>query len=318
MVKIVVLDGYTLNPGDISWQPLEAIGECIIYDRTFPSEIVSRANAAPILLTNKAPLNREILAQLTGVKYVGITATGINTVDVVAAREHGIVVTNVPAYSTSSVAQTAFALLLELTQHTGHLADLVRGGEWCRSPDSSFWDRSLVELDGLTLGVVGFGNIGRAVARIALAFGMKVVATGNTKPANLPDGVSWTDLDTLLQKSDVVSLHCPLTEKTRGLISADHLKMMKKTAFLINTSRGPLVDESALAEALNKGRLAGAGLDVLSVEPPPASNPLLTAKNCLVTPHIGWATRTARQRLLLAVVENIRAFLQGQPKNVVN
>ncbi len=317
-MHIVVLDGHTLNPGDLSWDELQALAPCDIYARTTPAQLQARAKYADLLITNKAPLRREQIVELPKLKYIGVTATGYNIVDVAAAGERGMVVTNVPTYGTRSVAQMTFALLLELTQHVGHHSRRVAEGAWSGSVDWCFWERPLIELEGLTLGLVGFGRIGRAVAELALAFGMKVQVVTRTPPAALLPGVRSSSLDELLRTSDVVSLHCPLTPATEKLVNAERLALMKPTAFLLNTSRGPLIDEVALAEALNGGRLAGAGLDVLSVEPPPASNPLLAAKNCLVTPHLAWATRAARSRLMQVAVENVRAFLAGRPVNVVN
>lgn len=317
-MSIVVLDGYTLNPGDLSWDDLRALGECEIYERTPPELVVERARQAEILLTNKALVDRAALAALPKLRFIAVLATGYNVVDVAAARERGIAVSNVPAYGTSSVAQHTFALLLELTQHVGHHAAGVRDGRWVQSPDWCYWDYSLVELDGLTMGIVGFGRIGRAVAARARAFGMTVLAHTRTPPREAPGDVRFVDLKTLLRASDVVSLHCPLTEQTRNLVNVERLAWLKPTAFLLNTSRGPLIDESALADALNSGRLAGAALDVLAGEPPRADNPLLTARHCLITPHHAWATRAARRRLMNTVVENVRAFLNGQPQNIVN
>jgi len=316
-MKIVVLDGYTLNPGDLSRDELKSLGECEIYDRTPTNEVVKRAAEAEIVLTNKAIVSREHIQALPRLKYIGVLATGYNIVDVAAARERNIPVANVPTYGTRSVAQHTFALLLELTQHVGHHAQTVRDGRWTKSPDFCYWDYPLVELEGLTMGIVGFGRIGRAVADLALAFGMKVLVTSAT-PKQVPAGVQFADLETLLRQSDVVSLHCPLTPQTKSFVNRERLSLMKPTAFLLNTSRGPLIDEAALADVLNSERIAGAGLDVLSVEPPPAGNPLFQAKNCLITPHIAWATRSARSRLMQAAVANIRAFLAGKPQNVVN
>jgi glycerate dehydrogenase len=316
--KIVVLDGYTLNPGDLSWDELKSFGPCEVYERLADEEIVPRASDAAIVLTNKAVLTREHLNQLPKLKYIGVTATGYNIVDVAAARERGIVVTNVPAYGTRSVAQMTIALLLELALHVGHHAQTVRDGRWTRSPDFCYWDYPLIELDGLTMGIVGFGRIGRAVGDLASAFGMRVVAQSRTAPADAPPHVEFLDLEGLFRRSDVISLHCPLTAETKHLVNVERLSWMKPTAFLLNTSRGPLVDEAALAKALNSNRIAGAGLDVLAVEPPPADNPLLHAKNCLITPHIAWATRAARSRLMQVAVTNVRAFLQGKPQNVVS
>ncbi len=314
---IVVLDGHTLNPGDLSWAPLEALGACTVYPRTPRELIVERARDADIVLTNKTILDRDIIGQLPRLRYIGVIATGYNVVDVAAARERDIPVTNVPTYGTRAVAQMTFALLLELTQQVGHHARTVREGRWSASPDFSYWDSPLIELDGLTIGLIGFGRIGQAVAQLALAFGMRVVAYDPHARASVP-GVALVELPDLLAQSDVVSLHCPLTPDNTGLINAATLAIMKPTAFLINTARGPLVNEPELAAALNAGRLAGAGLDVLAVEPPPADHPLLSARNCLITPHIAWAASAARARLLAAVAANVRAFLDGQPVNVVN
>lgn len=317
-MRIVVLDGYTLNPGDLDWVPLEALGPCDIHPRTPPNQVVARAQGAEIVLTNKTILNRETLAQLPALRYIGVLATGYNVVDVAAAKERGIPVTNVPTYGTASVAQMVFAHLLNLTQHVADHAQSVRRGDWTRSEDFCYWRHPLVELAGLTIGIVGFGRIGRETAKIARAFGMKVIFHDVFPMTVPPEEGTAVDLDTLFRESDVVSLHCPLTDQNRGLVNAARLNLMKPTAFLINTSRGPLVDEPALAEALNTGRIAGAGLDVLCVEPPPADNPLLTAKHCFITPHIAWATRAARQRLLETAVANVRAFLDGRLQNVVN
>ncbi|SPE51804.1 Glycerate dehydrogenase [Verrucomicrobia bacterium] len=316
-MKIVVLDGFTLNPGDLDWNELRPLGPCEIHERTPASEVVSRARAADILVTNKAELNRETLQTLPALKYIGVTATGTNVVDLATARSRGIPVTNVPAYGTRSVAQTTMALLLELTQRIGHHAQTVRDGRWSQCPDWCYWDGPLIELDGLTLGIVGLGRIGRAVAALATAFGMKVIACTPT-PDSVPPSVRLVDLETLLRQSDVVSLHCPLTPQTMKLLDAQRLSWMRSGALLLNTSRGGLVDEPALADALNSGQLAGAGLDVLSVEPPPLQHPLLQAKNCIISPHLAWATRAARARLLHESVENIRAFLRGERRNVVN
>jgi len=321
-MKIVVIDGYTLNPGDLDWQALEALGEATVHERTPKELLLERASGAEILLTNKVVLGAEAIAQLPQLRYIGVTATGFNVVDIAAARRRGIAVTNVPAYSTSSVAQMVFALLLELTQHVGHHAARVREGGWTASPDFCFWEQPLVELDGLAMGLVGFGAIGRRVALLARAFGMTVLVhtahPDRYRGTPEGEGVCFIGLDELFSASDVVSLHCPLTEATQGLVDASRLALMKPSAYLLNTGRGPLVDEAALAAALDAGQLAGAGLDVLSAEPPPAANPLLQAKNCCITPHIAWATRAARQRLMTTAVANVRAFLAGSPQNVVN
>ncbi|MCW5551207.1 MAG: D-2-hydroxyacid dehydrogenase [Verrucomicrobiae bacterium] len=316
-MNIVVLDGFTLNPGDLSWDELKQLGTCAIYDRTPPSQVNPRASGADIVLTNKTIINRETLQALSELKYIGVLATGTNVVDLSAARERGIPVTNVPAYSTASVAQATFALLLELTHHPGHHAQAVRDGKWTACSDFCFWDFPLIELAGLTMGIVGFGQIGQAVAQIAHAFGMNVlVHTRSVKPA-LPF-VEFATVERLFRQSDVVSLHCPLTPQTKHFVNAERLAWMKPTAFLLNTSRGPLVDEAALAGALNRSQIAGAAMDVLSVEPPPRDNPLLQAKDCLITPHHAWASLAARVRLMRIAVDNIRAFLAGQPQNVVN
>ena len=317
-MKIVVLDSYTLNPGDLSWGGLEALGECAVYDRTAPQDMVDRAGEAEIILTNKTILSADIIGRLTKLRYIGVLATGYNVVDVEAAGERGIPVTNVPSYGTMSVAQMVFAHLLNLTQHVAHHAQTVRDGRWASCPDFCYWDMPLLELAGLTLGIVGFGRIGRAVAALARAFGMKVIVHDVIVPAEMPDGCRMVELEEAFREADVLSLHCPLTPRTQKLVNAERLALMKPTAFLINTSRGPLIDEPALAEALNAGRLAGAGLDVLSTEPPAADNPLLTAKSCYITPHIAWATRSARERLLNIAIDNVAAFIAGRPQNVVN
>ena len=318
-MKLVVLDGYTLNPGDLNWSPLLDLGDpAEIYERTDAHDTAARAAAAEVLLTNKVVLDRATLLKLPALRYVGILATGVNVVDLEAAREQGVVVTNVPAYSTASVVQLTLALLLELTQHVGHHASSVRQGHWARSKDFAYWDFPLVELDGRTLGLVGFGAIAQGVARVAQALGMRVLATRRTGGASPVPGVEMVDMDTLFRESDVLSVHCPLTPETKGLVNAARLATMKGSAYVLNTSRGPVVNEADLAEALNTGRIAGAGVDVLSTEPPSADNPLLNAKNCFVTPHIAWATKAARGRLLETVVANIRAFLDGRPQNVVS
>lgn len=316
-MNIVVLDAYTLNPGDLDWGELESLGSYRVYDRTAPAELMDRAAAAEILLTNKTVLNREHLAGLDHARYIGVLATGTDVVDLAAARERRIPVTNVPAYGTRSVAQATMALLLELTQRVGHHAQTVREGRWTRSPDWCYWDGPLIELDGLTMGIVGFGKIGRAVGELAAAFGMKILVHSPNRKSGT-SSASFVDLETLFRQSDVISLHCPLTPQTRGLVNAERLAWMKPGAFLLNTSRGLLIDEAALAQALNSGHIAGAGLDVLSAEPPAASNPLLSARNCIITPHQAWGSRAARLRLMRIAVENVRAFLAGKPQNVVN
>ena len=313
-MKIVVLDGYTNNPGDISWAPIEAVGSLTVHDRSAPDEIVPRVAGADVVLTNKAVVGREVIEALPDLKYIGVLATGYNCVDTAAARARGIPVCNVPEYSTPNVVQATFALLLELTNHVGHHAATVRAGRWSACPDFCYWDGDLVELAGLTLGIVGYGRIGQGVAAVGRAFGMKILAHRRS-PGGDPECV---DLETVLREGDVVSLHCPLTPDTKELIDARRIALMKPSAFLLNTARGALVNEADLAAALNAGRLAGAGLDVLTVEPPPASNPLLTARNCIITPHVAWATRNARRRLIEITAGNLRAFAAGTPRNVVN
>ena len=317
-MKIVVLDGYTLNPGDLSWGRLEALGDCCVYVRTAPEGVVERVGDAEIVLTNKTVLSGDMIRSLAGLKYIGVLATGYNVVDIEAASERGIPVTNVPTYGTASVAQMVFAHLLNLTQHVGHHGKTVRDGRWTASADFCYWDMPLLELAGLTMSIVGFGRIGRAVAELARAFGMEVIVHDVTVPAEMPEGCRVAELEEVFREADVLSLHCPLTPQTQKLVNAERLALMKPTAFLINTSRGPLIDEPALADALNEGRLAGAGLDVLSTEPPPADNPLLKAQNCYITPHIAWATRSARARLLNIAIDNVAAFIAGKPQNVVN
>ncbi|MBN2579514.1 MAG: D-2-hydroxyacid dehydrogenase [Pirellulales bacterium] len=324
-MQIVVLDGYALNPGDLSWAELERLGGVQIYVRTPPEEIVARSAGAEALLTNKTPLSRQTLAQLPALRYVGVLATGYDVVDLSAAGERGVVVTNVPRYATGSVAQMVFAHLLNLAWHAADHGRTVVAGRWSNCPDFCYWDWPLIDLNGLMLGLIGLGQIGQAVAKLGAAFGMKVLAYDPAYSLSLRerDGVraagpeSHVELDELQRESDVISLHCPLTPETDKLINAERLALLKPTAFLINTSRGGLIDEPALAEALNAGRLAGAGLDVLTEEPPPPDHPLLRARNCCITPHIAWASKRARQRLLDEAVENLRAFLAGAPRNVV-
>lgn len=316
-MKITILDGYGMNPGDMSWAPLEELGDLTVYDRTAPEQVLERAAASEALLTNKTVLTAETLRALPRLRYVGVLATGYNVVDINAARELGIVVTNIPAYSTDSVVQMVFAHLLAITNRVEHYTDENRRGRWSTNPDFCYWDTPLHELSGKTFGIVGLGNIGMAVSRVARAFGMKVKAYTSKRIEELPDGVSKAGLDELFETSDVVSLHCPLTESTRHLVNADRLAQMKPSAILINTGRGPLVDEKALAEALNSGRIHAAGLDVLSSEPPAADNPLLTARNCFITPHLGWATKEARERLLRIAADNLRGFIAGDIRNNV-
>ena len=318
-MKITILDGYTLNPGDQSWDGFHKLGDVQIFDRTMVDQVVERATGATVVLTNKTPLPDYVIRQLPDLKYIGVLATGYNVVDVDAAKQRGIVVCNIPTYGTASVAQFVFALLLELCHNVKLHADAVRAGEWSRSADWSFWTTPLMELSGKTMGIVGFGRIGRQVGRIADAMGMRVLACDTYQvDAPLHIGFRWGSLEEVLRESDVVSLHSPLFPETRGMINAGSLAMMKPSAILINTSRGPLVVDQDLADALNSDKLAGAGLDVLSIEPPLNNNPLLHAKNCLVTPHIAWATREARARLMDIAVENVSAFMAGTPRNVVS
>lgn len=317
-MKIVVLDGYGMNPGDLSWSEIEALGSLTVYPRTAPADVLARAAGADAVLTNKTVLDGATLRALPGLKYVGVLATGYNVVDIDTARELGIVVTNIPAYSTASVAQMVFAHLLAVTNRVEHFTADNHAGRWTACPDFCYWDESVTELAGKTFGIVGFGNIGSAVARIALAFGMRVLAFTSKAADALPEGVEKAaDMRELFSRSDVLSLHCPLTADTRRLVCADTLALMKPSAILINTGRGPLVDEAALAVALNAGKLRAAGVDVLSSEPPAADNPLLSARNCYITPHIAWASTEARRRLMAITASNLRAFLAGSPVNNV-
>ena len=318
MPQIVVLDGYTLNPGDLSWDGLRALGPCTVYDRTPLADIVARAGQAEIVLTNKTELSANVIEALAQLRYIGVLATGYNVVNIETAQRRRIIVTNVPAYSTASVAQMVYAHLLNLALHVGLHAQTVRTGKWSSHPDFCYWDTPLIELAGLTMGIVGFGRIGRATAQIATAFGMDVIAYDIDAPTDMPPRCRFVELDEVFRQSDVISLHCPLTSENKSLVNEQRLAMVKQGAFLINTSRGPLIDELALAQALDDGRIAGAGLDVLTSEPPEKDNPLLLAKNCFITPHISWATRAARQRLLKVAVGNVAAFLAGKPQNVVN
>jgi len=318
-MKITVLDGYTTNPGDLSWDEISRLGELTVYDRT-PRELTAERSAgSEILLTNKTVLNNELLRSLPRLRYVGVLATGYNVIDTDEARRLGITVTNIPAYSTGSVAQLTFALILELCFHVQRHSDSVMEGKWTGSVDFTFRNYPLTELAGKTIGIIGFGNIGRKVCEIAMAFGMKVLASSRSgKDAPECPGFELTDTDDLLSRSDIVSIHCPLTPQTAGMINMNRLRLMKKSAFLINTSRGPIIVEKDLADALNEGSIAGAGLDVMAEEPPRAGNPLLTARNCIITPHIAWATIESRKRLLDQAAGNIKAFLSGSPVNVVN
>lgn len=312
-MKIIVLDGYTANPGDLSWNQLEELGELTVYDRTAPNLIADRIGDAEAVFTNKTPLTAEVFVACPSIRYVGVLATGYNIVDVEAARERGIVVSNVPAYSTDSVVQLVFAFLLEICHHTGAHSDAVHAGAWGRSPDFCFWNYPLMELAGKTMGIIGYGGIGKAVGRVAEAFGMEVIASvsRNHEEGRVP-------LDTLLERSDVITLHCPLTPQTEGLICRGTIAKMKDGAILINTSRGPVVNEKDLADALISGKIYAAGIDVVSEEPIRNDNPLLTAPNCFITPHIGWAPLESRRRLLAITADNFKAFLRGKPVNVVN
>ena len=317
-MHIAVLDGYTLNPGDLSWSALEQLGTTTIHDRTPSDMILSRAADAELVLTNKTPLTAETIAGLPKLRYIGVLATGYNVVDTDAARSHGITVTNIPSYGTASVAQMTFALLLALCHRAEHHSARVCDGAWSGNADFCFWDTPLTELCGKTLGIIGFGRIGQSVAKIAYTFGMNVVAyNANRMSAYSHPQFEWVDLNKLLTTADAVSLHCPLVPETSGIINAENLRLMKSSAFLINTSRGPLIDEAALATALNNGTIAGAALDVLSTEPPSPDNPLLTARNCIITPHIAWASYEARSRLMDTAVANVAAFLNGTPQNIV-
>lgn len=318
-MKIVVLDGYTLNPGDISWAALEKLGEVKLYDRTSPDEILERSKDAGVLLSNKTPVSADVIGQLPNLKYIGVLATGYNVIDVEAARQKSIIVTNVPGYGTTSVVQQTFALLLELTQRVQQHSDSVMHGDWANSADWCYWNSPLVELAGKTIGIIGFGNIGQKVGDVATAFGMNIIGNSRTQTdQSSRKNFRWADIPELLEQSDVVSIHCPLFPETQGLINNENLRRMKRSAFLLNTSRGPIVVDQDLADALNKDVIAGAGIDVLSVEPPQADNPLFKAKNCMITPHIAWATKEARTRLMAMVVDNLAAFKSGNPINVVN
>ncbi|MFW5486320.1 MAG: D-2-hydroxyacid dehydrogenase [Spirochaetaceae bacterium JB067] len=317
-MKIVILDAYALNPGDLSWERMESLGETVIWDRTEEKDILSRSRGAQILITNKTPLSKETIEQLPELKYIGVLATGYNVVDIQAASERNIPVTNIPTYGTDSVAQMVFAHILHLTQHVAEHSESVKEGDWTNCPDFCYWNYPMIELAGKTIGIVGFGRIGRKVADIANVFGMKVLAYDAFADSMTSTVATFVDLDTLFSQSDVVSLHCPLFPETEGIVNERNLSMMKRSAFLINTSRGPLVNEEDLTKALNEGTIAAAGLDVVSTEPIKSDNPLPGAKNCFITPHIAWATFDARKRLLDTAVDNVEAFLKMEPVNVVN
>jgi len=316
-MKIVALDGYAANPGDLSWDELKALGECVIYDRTAPEEVLERAADAEVVLTNKVVITAEMMAALPQLKYIGVMATGYNIVDIDAARERGIIVTNIPSYSTDSVAQMVFAHILNIAQQVQHHSEAVHQGRWTASKDFCFWDTPLIELRGKKLGIVGLGNTGYTTARIAIGFGMEVYAYTSKSSFQLPPEIKKMELDQLFSECDVISLHCLLTDKTRELVNAARLKLMKPTAILINTGRGQLVNEQDLADALNNGQIYAAGLDVLSQEPPKADNPLLTARNCYITPHIAWASAAARERLMGILLDNLKGYMEGKVINNV-
>ena len=316
-MKIIVLDGYGLNPGDLTWKGFEELGELTVYDRTSPSELLERAAGAEALVTNKTLITSENMDALPDLKYIGVLATGYNVVDIDAAKARGIVVTNIPAYSTASVAQMVFAHILNITQRVGYYADENKQGRWTKNADFCYWDTHLVELQGKKMGIVGFGNIGQATARIAQAFGMEVCVYSSKPQFALPSGIKKMELDELFGECDVVSLHCPLTPDTKKMVNANRLSKMKPNAILINTGRGPLINEQDLADALNEGKIAAAGLDVLSVEPSVEGNPLLGARNCFITPHIAWATLEARTRLMDIAVQNLKSYQKGQIVNNV-
>lgn len=319
-MKIVILNGSAANPGDLSWEGIAAQGELTLYDRTpaDPAVIVERIGDAEAIFINKEPITEEIMAQCPSLRFIGVLATGYNVVDVDAAKARGIVVCNIPKYSTPSVAQFTFALLLELACHVGHHNAAVKEGRWCTCPDFCFWDKPILELSGKTLGIIGFGHIGRAVGRIARAMGMKVLAAGS-RPC--PEGEAigeYVDLDTLFAQADVISLHCPLFPSTKGVICKENIAKMKDGVLILNTARGPLVNEQDLADALAAGKVAGAAVDVVETEPMLPENPLLTAPNCIITPHIAWASKEARERLIAIATENLRCYAAGTPQNVVN
>ena len=316
-MKIVVLDGYALNPGDLSWKNLQGIGDCKIYDRTGPDEVLERSADAEVLITNKVVISKTLINQLPKLKYIGVTATGYNVVDVKAANENGIAVTNIPAYSTNSVAQLVFSHILNVANRVELHADSVRAGEWTACPDFSYSKSPQVELAGKTLGIIGFGQIGRRVAEIGLAFGMKIIFQNRSVRTNLPDGIAQKSLFEVSSESDFVSLNCPLTADNAEFVNRDLLKSMKPSAVLINTGRGGLINEKDLADALNSGTIKAACLDVLSTEPPKPDNPLVKAKNCFITPHMAWATFEARERLLNITIENLKCFISGNYQNVV-
>ena len=320
-MKIVVLDGFTLNPGDLNWDGIKQFGELTVHDRTdfSPEKVIETIGDAEIIFTNKTPIPKSVLSKTPSVKYIGVLATGYNVVDTVAAKELGIIVTNIPTYGTAAVAQFTLALILELCHHIGEHSRAVFNGDWTKSVDFCFWNYPLVELAGKTLGIIGFGRIGQATANIAQAFGLNVLAYDSVQNPDLEsDTCKYATLDELLSKSDIISLHCPLFESTKGIINKDNIAKMKDGVLIINTSRGPLVVEEDLREALESGKVAGAAVDVVSSEPISEDNPLLKAKNCIITPHIAWAPKESRTRLMNTTIENLEAFIKGFPINVVN
>lgn len=317
-MKLVVLDGRTVNQGDLSWEAFDCMADCTVYESTACDEIVSRCQDADAVLTNKVPFNKETLEALPKLKYIGVLATGFNIVDVESARSRGVLVTNIPSYSTNSVVQMVFAHLLNISNRVAHYTREIRKGAWNNSPDFCYWNTPLFELAEKTIGIVGLGHIGSAVARVAYDFGMDVIALTSKRQTDLPDYISPVGKEELFRKSDVLTLHCPLNQNTRYMVNKETLSLMKPTAILINTGRGPLIDEQAVADALNGDRLFAAGVDVLSTEPPRADNPLLTAKNCSITPHIAWATKEARIRLMDIAANNLKSFMDGCHINVVS
>ncbi len=318
-MKIVVLDGFTLNPGDLDWKGLEAIGELTVYERTPADKISERIGDAEIIFTNKTPLVRETFMKHPKIKYVGVLATGYNVVDTQAATKSGVIVTNIPTYGTTAVTQFTFALLLEICHHVWEHSEAVKKGDWTKCPDFCFWNYPLMELAGKTMGIIGFGRIGRSVAAVAQAMGMKVLAYDSCKDASVEnENIRYAELDELLEKSDIISLHCPLFDSTKGIVNKENIEKMKDGVIIINTSRGPLIVEEDLVSALNSGKVAGAAVDVVSTEPIREDNLLLKAKNCIITPHIAWAPKESRERLMNIAVDNLTAFLNGNAVNVVN
>ena len=315
IMNICILDGFTLNPGDLDWSPISTLGNCTIYDRTEKSSVISRAENAEIILTNKVIIDAETMAQLPKLKYIGVLATGYNVVDIKAAKDRGIIVTNVPAYSTMSVAQMVFAHILNIANSVAHYADGIT--KWAECKDFCYFDTKLTELAGKTMGIIGLGNTGLATAKIALAFGMKVIAVTSKKKEQLPCGIDPVSKDTLFKEADIISLNCPLTDSTREIINSKSIALMKKSANNVNTGRGPLINDQDVADALNSGRIAAYAADVLTVEPPQPTNPLLTAKNTFITPHIAWASKEARTRLLNIAADNVKNFINGNPSNII-